>query len=763
MPERCLLSIRVSIALVVVLLATEVTAEPAGKRRALLIGINDYISARARPRIAPPGRDWTNLRGSVTDVAVMKEMLVLLHGFAPSDIVTLTDQAATRAAILQTLDRHFVKPAAKGDTLFFYFAGHGSQVANSLSDEADKLDESLVPADSLAGARDIRDKELRPLFTRILERGARLTILLDSCHSGSGARGLATGARLRSVKADPRDVADRTAYGPRPEALGALVLAATEPDDAAWETRDSEGTFHGAFSWAWIRAMRDAVPGETAAETFQRAAARMRAETPYQDPSIGGTSEVRLTPFLGARSGRSEGRAVVPVEKIRPDGTIVLLGGWAHGLSVDSELRVLSNRDITTRVIVTALHGLGRSEGRIESGRALPQSIHSGALLQIVSWASPSTLSLRVWTPRVSGNVNLIRDIARRLADIAAQRGLRWVTDPGDVTPTHLLRRGPHGWELLESGGERETLGPDAGDAFAALAKLRAGASLFVQLPAPAALIDGIAIGPGTDREGIQPVETPEEADYILVGRYASRRMEYAWVRPGIRSGDRRKTGLPTRTRWTPEDGRDDTLRDSAYTLRDAVLRLRRIQGWLLLESPPQSRSAYRLALRRSRTGQWVRDDAVIGGEAYELVLRAALPLPARVASRYFYVFVIDSDGKSFLAYPQSEGSVENRFPTGAPTTEIALGEAGAIEIREPYGVDTYFLLSTDEPLRNPGVLEWDGVRAPAAPANATPLEQLLLLTGSARRGSRVVTPATWSIERVVFESVPPRTSKTSR
>ncbi len=196
----------------VLLVAAAVDLHAAERRRALLIGINDYTASHlGKHPIAPPapGRDWPNLTGAVNDVRILKEMLPLLYGFAPGDIVTIIDQAATRVTILDAIKRQLVEPASKGDVLLFYYAGHGSQVRNSLSDEPDKLDESLVPADSRLGAADIRDKELRALFNQILDRGARLTVMLDNCHSGSGARGLPTGARPRGVKPDLRDVGRR--------------------------------------------------------------------------------------------------------------------------------------------------------------------------------------------------------------------------------------------------------------------------------------------------------------------------------------------------------------------------------------------------------------------------------------------------------------------------------------------------------------------------------------------------------------------------
>jgi hypothetical protein len=722
------------------MLAAGLHSDAAPHRRALLVGINDYTASTfaTHPPTSPaPGRDWPNLSGAVNDVNTMRDMLVALYGFDRNEIITLTDQAATRDAILGGIEQQLVNAAAKDDVILFYYAGHGSQVRNSLSEERDKLDESLVPADSRAGAADIRDKELRMLFNRILDRGARLTVILDNCHSSSGARGLGTGARPRGVKPDPRDVADGVTV-PRPESRGALVLAATQDVDAAWETRDAEGKFHGTFSWAWMRAMRASASGEPAMETFLRAQARMRAETPFQQPTIAGTVDTRMAPFLGARNDRRDDRIVVAVQKVRSDGTIVIEGGWANGLSVGSELR---DRASAARLTVTALRGVTECEARLQSG-AMPQT---GALLEVSAWAAPPVRALRIWTPRSPHTLKDIAAMARSLSMEAAQHGVRWITDPTDITPSHLLRWSGSDWELLTE-GNTEHLGQNAA-AIAALARLSPGSTLFVQFPAPGALVDRIAA------EGVEQAATPEEADYVLAGRFTGRRLSYAWIRPSVKKSDRRKTGLPLRTAWITERKNNSRLRDTAPTLRAALLTLRRIHGWQLIESPPSDRFPYQLAARRVRDAMLVTDGgAIIGGERYELVLRVfSQPLPAKIPKRFVYAFVIDSDGKSTLLFPPpSAGSVENRFqPTDI---EIALGDASAFGASQPYGVDTYFLLTTDEPLPNPSVLEWDGVRAPEA---QTPLEQLLL---QPTRAIGAAVPTKWSIVRTTFESLAPHT-----
>jgi len=698
------------------LLAASGDAQPP-RRRALLIGIDDYTASSfpRRPDLEQEHRGWPDLKGAANDARILREMLVLLYGFAPDDIVTLTNQQATRAAILQSIERHLAAPSRAGDVVFYYFAGHGSQVPNPDSDEPDGLDESIVPADSRAGALDIRDKELRPLFNRILDRGAQLTLLLDHCHSGSGFRGLPTGARPRGIRR-AREIADPKVYGPLPEER-ALVFASTQDLDSAWETLGDDGLMHGSFTWAWIRAMRDSVAGEPAQETFLRAQARLRSETPYQAPIMLGPAEARLRPFLGVRIDRHGERPIVAVERVDPDGSVVLQGGWANGLSVGTELR-----RGTSRLRITRILGLGRSVARIEAERARPPDLRPGALLEIAGWTAPPGRPLRVWTPHATGDM---KELARQLM---SRCRARWVPDPLTEPPTHVLRPRNGGWEWLWSAEttaplsnrenpNAEALVSHSTSLAAAVARLPPTASLFVQFPAPSRIVDGIAI------EGIVRVDDPTSADYILVGRYHERRMEYAWMRPLVRDSDRRNSGLPQRTAWVSD----------AAALRSSVLMLRRIHAWYVLESPPNTRAPYRLALLREKTNEIVREGIVIGGETYSIALQARERLPASVTPRYYYAFVIDSHGKSFLAFPKG-GSVENRFPLRDPAPpEIRLGEASAFEIIEPYGSDTYFLLSTDEPLPNPSILEWNGTRS-----------------------TRALTTSRWSIERVVFESVPP-------
>lgn len=727
---------RILLAAGIVFLTMSCLAAPPGHRRALLIGINDYSASGLRPprHVTVPQRDWANLDGAVNDVRLMRELLIARHDFAPADIVMLTDQQASREAIEKSIATHLLQPARKGDVLLFYYSGHGSQVRNSLSSEADKFDESIVPADSRLGACDIRDKELLRVFNQILDRGARLTVVLDACHSGSGARGLSGGLRPRGVSPDPRDVADGS-RDPRPEDRGALVITASEDFDLAHETLDDEGEIRGAFSWAFARALRDADRDEPVSDTFLRARARLRTEKPSQNPLLAGRAEVRGAPFLGAIGDGRRSRSTIAIEGVSADGTYMLLGGWAHGLTVGSHLRAANGGGIELEV--TSLIGAGRAEARstrgsVQRAAIRPQDLCPGTLLEISTWAAPAVRKLRVWMPQAPASA--LAEV-RKLAAEAEGRGMRVIADPTDITPANLIRWRNDRWEHVSSG---------------------TSATAFVQVPAPPVLVDAIG-----DVDGAQFVDGPETAEYILTGRMARGGIEYAWVRPQVTSSDASRSVLPLRTAWTAGNGGD-----LAFQLRLALLQLIRVHGWHELESPGGNDSHYRLAVRDARDRTLIEGGTLVGKREYQLVLRLRDPAPRKpLHTRYVYAFVIDGHGRSVLLFPRSTSdSVENRLPlTTSPTqpivpppAEIPLEADRPFIVSDPYGMDTYFLLSTDTPLSTTACLEWNGVRSESDPPR-TPLERLLAQSASGTRGEPLQTPPDWSIEKVVYESVPPR------
>ena len=134
-------------------------------KRAVCIGINNY-----------PGI-FNDLKGCVNDA---QDWSALLEGFGFETILML-DSQATRTNIKAEL-QSLVEITNAGDIAVFTYSGHGTQVADTSSDEGDSYDEAICAYDG-----NIIDDELRGLLEG-LHPQATLIVISDSCFSGSVTR-----------------------------------------------------------------------------------------------------------------------------------------------------------------------------------------------------------------------------------------------------------------------------------------------------------------------------------------------------------------------------------------------------------------------------------------------------------------------------------------------------------------------------------------------------------------------------------------------
>jgi uncharacterized caspase-like protein len=150
-------------------------ARPAGRRRAVTVGIN-YIGTR------------NQLSGCINDSDTFIKLLTEEFGYQVSDIRQLRDdhpqRMPTRKNMIAALN-WLVNGARSGDHLFFHYSGHGSQQRDSSGDEMDGKDETLVPCDFQHHGM-LSDDDLRRMLVLSLPKGVRLTVILDCCHSGTG-------------------------------------------------------------------------------------------------------------------------------------------------------------------------------------------------------------------------------------------------------------------------------------------------------------------------------------------------------------------------------------------------------------------------------------------------------------------------------------------------------------------------------------------------------------------------------------------------
>lgn len=214
-------------------------------KRALCVGINRY-----------PRRDM-ELRGCVNDAKAWATLLTERFDVARPDVRVITDAKATKAAVLRALG-DLLTGARRGDVLVFTNSSHGTYVADRDGDEA-RYDEAIVPYD---GETDlIVDDDLRTLFADI-PAGARLTVISDSCHSGSLTRdpGLETPDHRRKRYVDPAALGRRSIpdvrrravprrVGNYPEsAMNELLLSGCRSDQYSYDARFGR-RHHGAMTF----------------------------------------------------------------------------------------------------------------------------------------------------------------------------------------------------------------------------------------------------------------------------------------------------------------------------------------------------------------------------------------------------------------------------------------------------------------------------------------------------------------------------------
>jgi hypothetical protein len=402
-------------------------------QRALIVGIDRYRTAD--PAVAatrgkvPAAKSWVDLRGAVNDSESLRSLLLQRFGFQSESVRVLTDGEATREAILTAIQEHLVEASAPGDVNLFYFAGHGSQLRNTASSEMDLLDETLVPADANRGVSDIRDKELRTLFNDVLDRGAELIVILDSCHSGSATRSLHALEDVRTLP--PRfteDAADSAlAEDGRgdPEERGALVLAAASDGELAREARDASGRYHGAFSFALLEALRTAPSDEPVSQLFARVRALLGRAVDTQTPVLAGPLERRGRPLFGAaQASNVSDRYFASLGPARGE-LIDLRAGTAAGVFRGSELVAEDRPGVPLlRARVERVDGLNRSTARVIEGR--PSTVRTGTLFRVERWAPPAGGALQVALPALVPPA-LRQELAREIPSVA---GVDLVDEP---------------------------------------------------------------------------------------------------------------------------------------------------------------------------------------------------------------------------------------------------------------------------------------------------------------------------------------------
>ncbi|HIK12908.1 MAG TPA: caspase family protein [Oscillatoriaceae cyanobacterium M33_DOE_052] len=401
----------------------QVIAQSHPRKLALLVGINQYQAP-----IYPP------LQGCITDVELQRELLVYRFGFHPSDILTLTDAAATRSNILTAFEEHLIKQAKPGDVVVFHYSGHGSQVVDPEPIAPDGLNSTFVPVDVPQRLQEgiVEDIMGRTLFLLMSALNTEnVTAVLDSCHSGGGTRG---NFRIRAVRADvgkflqgsPEEFAyqERWRYElqmslarfnqqRRAGVAKGVVIASAQRQQQALDAPFSD-FYAGAFTYLMTQYLwQETATVLQLVATVSREIKNFSPQVPLADIQPNSGAENQAIYF--SQTPQPFAEAVI----VQVDGETVKL--WLGGIDMQTieafdqgATFTIISPDSSGEVELISRAGL-TAQGTLK-GTAKP-----GALLQESARAIPADLKLRIGLdPSLAGDIDVAQKSLETIARIAA-------------------------------------------------------------------------------------------------------------------------------------------------------------------------------------------------------------------------------------------------------------------------------------------------------------------------------------------------------
>lgn len=330
--------------------------------RAVLVGVADYLVLDA------------DLKGPAADVALMAETLSLR---GVTDQVTLASGGTTptRAAIMAAL-ADVAARSVTGDTVVFYFSGHGAQAPDQSGDEGGGYDEIFLPADAAGwkgsiGAVEnaILDDDLQAWAQPLLARGVQLVGLIDACHSDTGFRAAGRGVP-RGLGADALGIPDAAVADAAPAAAlqGEFVfLYSSQSDQRSFEYQlGSTAIWHGAFTLKLAEVLRTTTGASWAQVLAATADGMVQGPVPQMPDGEG--------PLLA----RAVFGTAAPQRYLIRDGLVQ--AGLLQGLATGDQMAVFAAPADGSELAVLPL-------AEVTAGNARPD----GALPDTAAWAELAT------------------------------------------------------------------------------------------------------------------------------------------------------------------------------------------------------------------------------------------------------------------------------------------------------------------------------------------------------------------------------------
>ena len=353
-------------------------SESEQKNFALLIGIDYYP-----PNKLEGGWWYGNLSGCVRDINSVETFVRDHLLISPDRFFKLTSTVGsdntppeprslwpTYANIVETF-KQIVRYASPGDFVYIHYSGHGGRAQTAfptLKGEAG-IDEALVPMDIDGGSgRYLRDVELAYLLKAMVDRGLVVTIVLDSCHSGSGTRGhparavergLSIVDRTRrnteSLVAGENDliaawknlqaVSTRTLQagsGWLQEPKGYTLIAACRANESAYEYAFHGRKKRGALTYWMLDSLKQLDGAMTYKRLLEVVRAKIHSQFPEQTPQVEGEADRVI--FGDSEVTTQYNLIVMDVD--RKNDRIQLGAGRSSGLHRQAKLAIYPSGEI---------------------------------------------------------------------------------------------------------------------------------------------------------------------------------------------------------------------------------------------------------------------------------------------------------------------------------------------------------------------------------------------------------------------------------
>ncbi|PPS07506.1 hypothetical protein GOBAR_AA13157 [Gossypium barbadense] len=233
-----------------------------------------HQSTRSSKRAVLCGITYNNrkqyrLKGTTNDVRNMRDLLINNFGYPGHFIRVLTEEEAdprfipTRKNIEDSLN-WLVSDSRRGDSLVFFYSGHGLRQPDFNNDEDDGFDQAICPVDSQEAGM-IVDNDLNTLIVRPLTPGVTLHAIVDACHSGTilDLPKVYMSEEKKWVNNSPPSGAEKRTSG----GLAISISACLDHQAAADSSAFTPGEMNGALTYILAEILKK-LPGPTYADLF---------------------------------------------------------------------------------------------------------------------------------------------------------------------------------------------------------------------------------------------------------------------------------------------------------------------------------------------------------------------------------------------------------------------------------------------------------------------------------------------------------------